>query len=386
MMAHNRKIIYLVGFLFSIPLALTSYVNSSFLEAYISQYYVGILYIVASATTIFAMAQMHLLLTARGNRYTTLLGSFVAFLSFLVLAFSHNAGIVILAFILYFISTNIIIASLDIFVEDFSQSSSGSSIGRFRGFYLATSSAAWVIAQMLSGSVIAKSSYSGIYFLSAGFMLLVCGLFIVFFKDFKDPKYKKIPVWNTIKSFWNDKNLSKIYIINLILRFFFAWMIIYTPIYLHEYIGFDWSQIGLIFTIMLLPFVLLEPPLGRMSDHMGEKKLLAWGFIICTASTLMIPLLTSASVALWAVVLFTTRVGAATIEVMTESYFFKSVKKEDDEKESFFRNTTPLSFIVAPFVATPVLILVPSFQYLFFVLGIILLLGLTLALRLKDVK
>ncbi len=383
MMEHNRKIIYLAGFLFSIPLALTSYVNSSFLETYISQSYVGILYIVASIITIIAMTQMHIVLTRKGNRYTVLLCSIIAFISFLALSWGHSAHIVILAFTLYFISTNLIISSLDIFVEDFSKTAS---IGRFRGFYLAVTSAAWVIAQMLSGSVIAKSSYGGIYFLSALFMILVCGVFVVFLRDFKDPKYKKIPVLKTIKSFLRSKNLSKIYFINLILRFFFAWMIIYTPIYLHQYVGFDWSQIGLIFTIMLLPFVILEPPLGKMSDTMGEKKLLAAGFVITIISTLLIPILTTPSVVLWAIVLFTTRVGAATIEVMSESYFFKSIKKEDDEEASFFRNTTPLSFIIAPLVATPVLLLVPSFQYLFFVLGTILLLGLLLTIQLKDVK
>src|SRR3989344_1940275 len=382
-MQHNRKIIYLAGFLFSMPIALTSYVNSSFLENYISQYYVGILYIIASAITIVSMLEMHRILTRLGNRFTVVFFSVLTFLSFLLLSFSTKGIVVISAFVLYFISTNFIIASLDIFVEDFSKKSS---IGTFRGLYLMVVSSAWVVAQMISGTVITKSSYGGIYFLASGFMILVCVIFIFFLKDFKDPEYKRMPVLKTIETFAQNKKLSKIYIINLILKFFFAWMIIYTPIYLHQYVGFDWKQIGLIFTIMLLPFIILDFPLGKLSDRVGEKKMLALGFVISASATLLIPFISSATVWLWALILFTTRVGAATIEVMSESYFFKSVQEEDVGTTSFFRNTTPLSFILAPLIATPILFLVPSFEYLFFVLGIILLLGLFITIRLKDVR
>ncbi|OGI89778.1 hypothetical protein A2911_00770 [Candidatus Nomurabacteria bacterium RIFCSPLOWO2_01_FULL_40_15] len=382
-MQHNRKIIYLAGFLFSMPIALTSYVNSSFLENYISQYYVGILYIIASAITIVSMLEMHRILTRLGNRFTVVFFSVLTFFSFLLLSFSTKGIVVISAFVLYFISTNFIIASLDIFVEDFSKKSS---IGTFRGLYLMVVSSAWVVAQMISGTVITKSSYGGIYFLASGFMILVCVIFIFFLKDFKDPEYKRMPVLKTIETFAQNKKLSKIYIINLILKFFFAWMIIYTPIYLHQYVGFDWKQIGLIFTIMLLPFIILDFPLGKLSDRVGEKKMLALGFVISASATLLIPFISSATVWLWALILFTTRVGAATIEVMSESYFFKSVQEEDVGTTSFFRNTTPLSFILAPLIATPILFLVPSFEYLFFVLGIILLLGLFITIRLKDVR
>ena len=103
-------------------------------------------------------------------------------------------------------------------------------------------------------------------------------------------------------------------------------MVIYTPIYLHEYIGFGWDKIGIIFSIMLLPFVILDFPLGKLSDKIGEKKMLMAGFLIMTSSVLAIPLMTEPLLWLWAVILFMTRVGAATIESLSESYFFKVIK------------------------------------------------------------
>ena len=312
-MKNSRKLIYLAGFLFSIPLALTSYINSSFLETYINEYYVGIVYIVASAIAIMGLLKMPKILNKLGNRFTILLFTFTSFFSLLLLAFSHSMIAVILGVILYFISTDFIIASLDIFIEDFSKNSN---IGKFRGLYLMIINFAWVFAQAISGSIVAKSSFHGIYLFSAGFMFLV----------------------------------------------------------------------SIIFTIMLIPFVLLDYPLGRLSDKIGEKKLLIAGFLTTILFTLAIPFIRGTEVWIWAIILFGTRFGAATIEVMSESYFFKEVGERNADEISFFRNTYPLSFIIAPLVAIPVLLLVPSFKFIFFVLGIIMLMGLLVTLRLRDIK
>lgn len=382
-MKKNLKIIYFAGFLFSIPIALTSYINSSFLGVYMSSFGVSVLYIIASSMTILGLLAMPKVLTKIGNRRTTFLLSLVCFLSLLILAFGKNYLLISSAFLLYFITSNFIIATLDIFIEDYTKSSS---IGRSRGLYLVFINLAWVIAQSISGSILNKSSYSGIYLFGSIFMVLVAFIFFFFLKDFKDPKYIKVPILKTLKFFIRNKNISKIYLINFILKFFFVWMIIYTPIYLHEYLHFDWSKIGLMFTIMLLPFVFLTFPLGKLSDKIGEKKMLIFGFCIISLFTLLIPTVTTASFWLWAGILFATRVGAATIEIMSESYFFKSVEEENADEISFFRNTTPLSFIIAPLVAIPILILVPSFSYMFFILGAILLSGLFITLRIKDVK
>jgi len=161
-------------------------------------------------------------------------------------------------------------------------------------------------------------------------------------------------------------------------------MVIYTPIYLYDHLGLGWDKIGIIFTIMLLPFVILEYPLGKISDKIGEKELLIAGFAISAFFTLLIPFVKIPSVLAWGLLLFGTRIGAAMIEVMSETYFFKKIKPEAAEEVNFFRNTYPLSYIIAPIFAIPILFLVPSFEYLFYVLGAIMLIGLLITLKLKD--
>jgi len=382
-MKNDRKIVFLAGFLFSIPIALTSYINSSFLKTYVSVNDISLLYVIASIITIFGFLKMPRLLNRLGNQLTAFFLSLSIFISLILLALGSNEFIVVLAFFLYFIASNLIIASLDIFIEDFSKSSS---IGKFRGLYLMIINSAWVIAQMVSGSIINKSSFRGIYLFAAGFMILVATIFILFLHDFKDPKYKKVSIKKTLQFFTENKHASKIYLINFILKFFYVWMIIYTPIYLNEYLHFGWGQIGIIFTIMLIPFVLVDFPLGKMSDKMGEKKILIWGFIISIISTLCIPLTIKNDLWVWALIMFGTRTGAAVIEVMSESYFFKIINEENSDAISFFRNDYPLAYVIAPLLAIPILFLVPSFKYLFYILGAILLCGLFVALRLEDVK
>src|SRR5207249_2591358 len=147
---------------------------------------------------------------------------------------------------------------------------------------------------------------------------------------FKDTQYTDLPVLKLFATARKHKKVIDIYLVNFLLQFFFSWMIIYTPIYLHEYVGFTWSQIAIIFSIMLLPFVILELPLGKIADRvLGEKELLVTGFSIMALTTAAMTFLHSANMVIWIGLLFISRIGAATVEIMSETYFFKQVSDID---------------------------------------------------------
>ncbi len=156
--------------------------------------------------------------------------------------------------------------------------------------------------------------------------------------------------------------------------------------YLRDYIGFSWTQIGLIFTLMLLPFVIFEVPVGEMADNKyGEKEFLTIGFIVMGLATLFISFITAQVLFIWAAVLFITRIGASFVEVSTESYFFKQVNQSKTDVISFFRVTRPISFIVAPILATISLQFIP-FQYMFIVIGTLMIVGSHYSLALHDTR
>jgi len=68
---------------------------------------------------------------------------------------------------------------------------------------------AWVVAQAVSGTIIDKNSFKGIYLFAAFFMLLVSVMFVLSLHNFKDPKYVKISILKTMKKGFTSISKSK---------------------------------------------------------------------------------------------------------------------------------------------------------------------------------
>ncbi len=163
-------------------------------------------------------------------------------------------------------------------------------------------------------------------------------------------------------------------------------MVIYTPVYLHTEIGIPWDSIGTMFSIMLFAFVLTQIPLGKLADKLlGEKELLLVGFIVMGASTILMYTLPYFTLPLLAFVLFMTRLGASCVEVMTETYFFKKVSPTETGIISIFRNTYPVSYIIAPIIGSGI-IAISSTKHLFLILGIICISGILFIFPIHDTK
>ena len=163
-------------------------------------------------------------------------------------------------------------------------------------------------------------------------------------------------------------------------------MVIYSPIYVTVIIGLSWPEIGVVFTIMLIPFVIFELPLGKIADKwLGEKEILTGGLLLLVLSTAFIPFIAVASVPLWATILFLTRSGAASVEIMKETYLFKNVNPDNAGIIGLARNNSPLAYLVAPIVATAWLAVFP-FKFLFLLLAAIMLIGFFNINKLVDTK
>jgi MFS family permease len=161
-------------------------------------------------------------------------------------------------------------------------------------------------------------------------------------------------------------------------------MVIYTPIYLSIYLGFSWKEIGFIFVIMLLPFLFMPINLGKYADQIGERKIIMFGFIIAALATLSLFFITEHSIFIWAFLLFFTRVGAASIEPMNDAYFFKHIKPENEEFISVYRSASPVAYLIAPLLALVIFYFVPAFNFIFLILGALMLCGVYLASTIKK--
>jgi MFS family permease len=273
--------------------------------------------------------------------------------------------------------------NLDVFVE--SVSSNDALTGSIRGTYLTITNIMIVLAPLSLSFLVRDSDYSFVYFLSS-FLMIPLYLIVRKFKGANEAKMHHISIEKTLSEYVKSSDLYNVFISHTLLQLFYGFMVIYMPIYLEQYIGFNWSEIGIIFTIMLIPFVIFELPVGELADDKyGEKEFLTIGFVIMGFFTLVMSFITVKSFWLWSTILFITRIGASLVEVSTESYFFKKVDKSRTDVISLFRVSRPLALVMAPVVATVALGFIP-FQYIFIVIGSIMIVGTHYSLALKDTK
>jgi len=383
-MRRKREIIYLIGFIFSLPIALTSYINSSFVSSFIGEKSVGAIYAAGSIVSIIALLVVPQIFRKVGG-YKFLL-SVIALDSFAVLlfAFSKDVWSVILLFILSFTFNVLIYFSLDELLKIFSKDSA---TGKIRGAYLTLCSLAWVLAQFALGTFWGEFSFKMIYLTSFAFMLLFFAIACVYLRDVENPAYDKSNIKKYVKEFFNNKNLFRAYGISSLLQFFYCWMVIYTPIYLSSHMGFSWKEISIIFTVMLLPFLIIPFNLGKYADKIGERKILMFGFTLVSLATLSLFFIHGHILWIWAVLLFATRTGASMIEVTSDAYFFKHIRPENEEFLGVYRSASPVAYIIGPIFASLVFIFIPSFKLIYIILGIIMLCGVYLSstIRRNDI-
>jgi predicted MFS family arabinose efflux permease len=104
-------------------------------------------------------------------------------------------------------------------------------------------------------------------------------------------------------------------------------------------------------------------------------------------ATMVIFFVNGKSILVWSLILFGTRIGAALVEVMCDTYFFKKVNDKDANLISFYRMAMPFAYIIGPLLAVIVLSL-PNFgiKNLFLILGFMMFFGLKFSLSLQDTK
>lgn len=291
---------------------------------------------------------------------------------------------VVAAFIAY-VATNVsIMYAFDLFIEHINPIANET--GRMRGIYLTVLNVAWMFAPLISGFILSHYGFSVLYGLSMVFVLCTFLFLGSKLRGYKNPIYNTISFRRGIRALLANKNLHNIAAVNFILQLFYSWMIIFMPVYLVKHLGFSWEHVGIMFTVMLAAFVILQYPLGRLADaSLGEKELLIGGLCVMGLSCMLIPFFTGATLIAWIGLLFFSRVGAATIESMVEVYFFKQIGERDTSMMSTFRLTAPVAFITGPLLGSAILFF-SSYGVLFFILGIVVLSGLYYAIKLKDTK
>jgi len=173
---------------------------------------------------------------------------------------------------------------------------------------------------------------------------------------------------------------------HFLLQTFFAWTNVYFPLYLFTELGFSWDSISYIFAFALFAYVIFEWPTGVIADKwLGEKELMALGFLILAVSVSWISFMETTAIWPWMLLMFVTRIGAAFTEATTEVYFFKHTDGGDADTIGFFRLLRPLATVFGAVLGSVALLYLP-FNLIFVVLGLTMVPGILVTVALKDTK
>ena len=385
----------------SAQISLNTYIDSLFLSQVISESstlsaisiwknpddMVGALYTLASLITLLTFFVAPRILRRFGN-YRWTLGIMIAqVITLLGLALFGSIWLIIPLFILEATLVSILYYNFDIFLERYSKDEY---TGIIRGIIKALTAIAWLIPPFISGVIVEKFGFSLVYLTGAAMLTPAILIMMRYLSDFTDMHYDRSQIFLSSLAKKTHPDIPRIYWVNFFLQFFYAWMIIYAPIYFHNTLGISYQDFGMILTIALTAFVIFPSPEGFLADRVwGEKEMLIIGFLLMGATSFIIPYFSDAQISLWwwAALLFVGRVGAATVEGMSETYFFKQIDGRDVSLIGYFRRARPVAYIVAPLLASILL----GFEFitmreLFYILGFIMFIALYFPLRLKDTK
>ncbi len=376
------KFIGFISFLMGFAQAVLAYVMSSYLKLSSGTENLGIYYLAAYGISVVIFFNLHKVVSKIGKSQVFLFSIFakIPVLALLVLLPPSYTGALII--LLYIIAGNISWVALDMILEHCSLDHLS---GRIRGIHLTVMNSGILLGPFLSTRVLDMSGFAGIFRVMIVLYALILVMAMIKLRDVRCEAPRFLNVRELLAKIKKRKNVLRAYYISFALEFFYALMLIYTPIYLRD-LGISWSHIGIIFTIMLVPFILLQYPAGLLADkRLGEKELLIFAIFMMGGATATLYFISSTSIVVWAVALFATRIGASLIEILRDSYFYKRIESLDIDLIDFFRTAQAAAYIAASIISF-LFLAVFSLKAIFILTAIVAFSALYPAIRLVDNK
>ena len=381
-----RTVIYIGNFFFSLFVALITYILLPYVSSFISSSYAGLVISGGALVAVILFPLMPRLVERYGSQRLLLIFAIIEMFALLALAMSPGPFVGILLVAVAIALQPFIAYELDILLE--TTVTEEHITGRVRAIFLTAWNIAALAGPLLVGALLARSDAYGHVFFAAAVALVP---FIALLTARRLPRGippKLSNMKDTLFCIMRDRDLAAVTFGHFLLFMFFVWAPFYIPVYLHTELGIPWSDLGWVFSIMLLPYVLIQYPAGLLADRvLGDKELMFAGFILTGVSFASIGFFTSSTPLIIIVsILFVSRIGAALIEGMTEGHFFRRMSEKDVNAISIFRGIWPLTELMAPIIGSAILIF-GNFE-LFFMLtgGFIAIAGVVSALLIKDFR
>ncbi len=385
---HTHKTIigiFLMTLLYALHYGIPMYVTSSFLTSFFSQKGTSLLFALGSLVTFFV--SLHI--TQYIKKYHTYgFTQGLLILEFIVtmgLAFTHNPLLLAFFFVIHFVCTALLYISINTLMESIG---TRHEIGMMRGMFLTVLNAGIIISPFFAGAILERGNYGALYIVSSCMLLPFMFLLRRYMKDMPEPAYTKIEIGEAFKQALRNRDIRTALITMFLLECFYAVMVIYSPLFLITKGISLFVYLSILLPIALIPLIILPYELGILADtKTGEKELMILGLLIMSASTMFFAITDTTHLYVWVLILLFSRIGAATVETMVFSYYFKKIKQTDIALITLFGNMRTAAIIVVPtigFILTPITTIYTSL--IFIVMSIALLLGALQVYPMQDTR
>lgn len=375
-------LISLIAFLMGFSQSLIAYVLSSYFKEISGTESVGPFYIVSYLIVLLVLLNWHKVIRRFGKARVFILAVLAKVGIVIALVFLPPSYWALVFLMLYLICGALEWTSLDIILESYSKDNLS---GRIRGIHLTIYNAGFIFGPLVSTYILSQYQFQGVF---VGLLILNAIILIfslVGLSNINHGYKRDLNISEIIRKVWKRKNILRIFYISIALEIFFALLVIYTPMYLLD-LGYGWDDIGIMFSVMLVPFVLLQIPVGFLADKKwGEKEMIIISLTMMALATILLFTTDHASVAVWAGILFLTRLGAAALEILRDSYFYKRIDGYDVDMIDFYKATLPVGYIVANVLAFVCLLIFPL-KAVFLIVVVVVASALIPAFGIKDNK
>lgn len=383
---HPRTILFIGNFFFSLFAALPAYILLPYLSSFMPTMYAGLVISGGALVAVIFFLFLPRLVALYGTQRLALFFAILEMIALFLLALSPGAVAACLLVALGVSIQPLLSYELDLLLE--ATVTEEGRTGRIRTLFITAWNIAGLAAPLLMGALLAGGNeYSRVFLASAAALIP----FTILFAAQRLPQGappNPSRMRDTLICIIHDRDLAAVTFGHFLLYSFYIWAPLYVPAYLHTVLGIPWSSLGWMFSVMLIPYILVEYPAGWVADRLlGDKELMLAGFLIAGGALAAVSAISSSSpLSLILAILVSSRVGSALVESMTEGHFFRRVSERDVNSISVFRGIWPLANVIAP-IAGSVILFFGNLQFLFLITGgFIVVAGTVATLRIKDFR
>jgi len=337
----------------------------------------SIFVIVSVGSSLFAIP----ILEKYNQRKIIIVSLLISIVGFGILLIITNLYFFLAVYLVLVINTILRVNASDILFRD---NSEDGKLNRQMSIMFCIINFAWLIGPLIAGFFLVEYGLRSVFLSAAGFYAMALILFLILkispLQKERDGLDKHI-LLNLIY-FVKDKTLQLPYLISMGLQVWWGFVYIYLPLFIIK-AGLSNGTVSVFIAVLVIPLIIFEYFVGKASEKLGFRKFFKYGFFLLSLISLALFFINNIYLQLTLVVIAS--IAASFIEPIDGAFFFKQVKRLDEEKYyPIFATSKDLGAALGKFIPAIVLLFLPN-QFAFLTMFVLMAVFFYISLKIKEV-